>query len=1576
MKLEHVPLSTRRSNHRQALFVAVLVGVCSVPLFSMTQAVGKRKEKQLLRREEATALDESSGDRYHATTSGQKLLVGDAGQSANDETEDRFGRLPREIDTPAPADMNKGNTVLVDPDAWNEFLTEEDEDSRGGSKRQSKMRARATPGAFSALQIHAAAPFMALRMGKDLLKYAALFAFLGFIWIWLKKTCTSENFNLRRLPGFSRLFRFLNIDEFQEQKILVQIIQAKDLKGKGEKTLLLKDAMFKGSVAFWYEAFETDAKADCDFGQTRFMTVPQGASSTTFSVVSVGTVSNSVVGTAVVQTKRDILDREKSFWGAKQTYRLKDDQGQISGSLVVKFRRLSADQEENYYTPLLQGVDNESGLGAELLKIALKLQLPESLRNISGELKCQMLAEVLHGRVAEVEDGVVQETLYLKVHHCTLGRVDFGARQLEAKKAKGKGKQGLPKKFFFCLYESKKLAESMAKEPIVFCSMAAIKSIKISQKRQDEFTVKWDLSLARGGTAKTDEKKKKKSDTEDIALRAKDKDRDLWIEALDLLREAVYTLDEIKKDEHVLKENKDKFVKISQAAIEAHGCPSTAEDWKGWHDMMESQGCDEETLKHIYKQLALWIEQNNIEQKWKEDIKPTVEKEHEFYEEDKVWRRDVLDENAEREETITDVVSNLFSRAPVPGPGKGRKAEGERGSGRRTSAVDGELIIEEGGDDGGGPRERGGSPLATVDITAPYDFGGGRGKGSPRPTAGKTGKGAGSVVKGGKNKKGMTTPRGDLKGRKAEGENIDYDEIHELAAAARRGSVHPSTKGKLVRGEGEAQAPGDGIEEGKDDDVGYGTFGDTIPGRGSRGGLYGVTAADAAGLGGDERGREVYANERYLHEELLAQTTPPRCFQRVGRAIDSILEPLVDCISPPPAKDDRLDGGLLDARGRLREGEKQKRALRPPPHLLSAMVKHTTPEQWPHLGVTGWEQKRVDSSVLLDKSLTSTQKLIQLFGLRLDWNKFPVVVVSGVSPQSRAAAADVHVGDFLLLFAGHRIADVGKKSFFLEAHDAMVRAQHLAAVEATASMSEISEILGQDLDMRNVRSPDDALIWTITQKLQQHQAEAPPPLPGKATPAPSSAVASFLFLSLKFAGQYVQMSPDEVDLGFAVQGNQVALALVGGWASKHELRRGDEVVMLGSTHCLLLGDHQSAQELLEDALYGTKNKKSGDTSEDHDAEEDKDETTGSSGHALVAKNLRKQALSASGRSKPKRPLHMLIRRIDNTDFPEDGPARLAEVSLERPLPVIFEKAIVRPLGVDRECFRTSRNTHFLHRERKKGSEARVFDLDMYMENHFDDEALSSGDDCVDVEDEHRHENDADSHDDLAKKRGLVIPETTKDEEAEEPVATPRGRTGKGKKGKKSKDGKLSPVGKMMKKKGKKGKGRSRSGSPSSRSPWPPKNKSAPRSREGSSRSLSAPRRPPNAKGKAAPPKKCRLGRAEGEASPTPSPRGSVSGSPPGRSRPPSPRPPGSSTKGDQSKSRSPSAYPERPPSMNTAPLSGAGSLWSQYNRTGAKAQSERSPEQEAAAILQARARGKKPHEHKGKGKKKGKGNKH
>ncbi|CAD7934651.1 unnamed protein product, partial [Amoebophrya sp. A120] len=81
------------------------------------------------------------------------------------------------------------------------------------------------------------------------------------------------------------------------------------------------------------------------------------------------------------------------------------------------------------------------------------------------------------------------------------------------------------------------------------------------------------------------------------------------------------------------------------------------------------------------------------------------------------------------------------------------------------------------------------------------------------------------------------------------------------------------------------------------------------------------------------------------------------------------------------------------------------------------------------------EQRSIDKDVVLadESEISGTDKVRQLFGIKLDWRKFPIVLVTEVdektpdgSDNSRATKGGIVVGDMLVLINGERITTVAQ----------------------------------------------------------------------------------------------------------------------------------------------------------------------------------------------------------------------------------------------------------------------------------------------------------------------------------------------------------------------------------------------------------------------------------------------------------------------------------------------------------------------------------------------------------------------
>eukprot|EP00392_Amoebophrya_sp_AT5.2_P016969 g17279.t1 len=101
------------------------------------------------------------------------------------------------------------------------------------------------------------------------------------------------------------------------------------------------------------------------------------------------------------------------------------------------------------------------------------------------------------------------------------------------------------------------------------------------------------------------------------------------------------------------------------------------------------------------------------------------------------------------------------------------------------------------------------------------------------------------------------------------------------------------------------------------------------------------------------------------------------------------------------------------------------------PFLYATFAETISASKLKDYGFIGWIQSSLDDKIVKSTSLRSREKLEQLFGMALDWTKFPKVYVSKVNPTapdgstpSRAAKSGVVVGDMLVIAAGARITNL------------------------------------------------------------------------------------------------------------------------------------------------------------------------------------------------------------------------------------------------------------------------------------------------------------------------------------------------------------------------------------------------------------------------------------------------------------------------------------------------------------------------------------------------------------------------
>ncbi|CAD7924936.1 unnamed protein product [Amoebophrya sp. A120] len=166
-------------------------------------------------------------------------------------------------------------------------------------------------------------------------------------------------------------------------------------------------------------------------------------------------------------------------------------------------------------------------------------------------------------------------------------------------------------------------------------------------------------------------------------------------------------------------------------------------------------------------------------------------------------------------------------------------------------------------------------------------------------------------------------------------------------------------------------------------------------------------------------------------------------------------------------------------------------------------------------GLCGWAQSSIDDKILNDPNLSPEDKILKLFGMKLDWTTYPIVRVVKVEPQlpdnsgpSRAAKNNVVVGDSLVM---------------------------------VGTLQERVTLLptwpGKD--------PNDAII----QKVQRKFARSDNP------------VASFAFLRAKYEKFYVQVELKDKEVGVKSESGKVVSVVPGGVFDKLGLQKDDRIIV-------------------------------------------------------------------------------------------------------------------------------------------------------------------------------------------------------------------------------------------------------------------------------------------------------------------------------------------------------------------------------------------------------------------------------
>ena len=173
-------------------------------------------------------------------------------------------------------------------------------------------------------------------------------------------------------------------------------------------------------------------------------------------------------------------------------------------------------------------------------------------------------------------------------------------------------------------------------------------------------------------------------------------------------------------------------------------------------------------------------------------------------------------------------------------------------------------------------------------------------------------------------------------------------------------------------------------------------------------------------------------------------------------------------------------------------------------------------------GLAGWAQSSIDDKILNDSGKSADDKIWELFGMKLDWKKYPLVYVTEVNAKgaddqpTRAAKNKVEVGDALIM---------------------------------VGTMKEpITTLSGWEQG----KSPNE----TVIKKIQRKQKRKDNP------------VAAFAFLRKKYAPNYVQLMIPEgtTETGITTAEGKISEVASGSYAeSTLHLKTGDRIVVVGHT---------------------------------------------------------------------------------------------------------------------------------------------------------------------------------------------------------------------------------------------------------------------------------------------------------------------------------------------------------------------------------------------------------------------------
>ncbi|KAF4734656.1 hypothetical protein FOZ62_026041, partial [Perkinsus olseni] len=357
----------------------------------------------------------------------------------------------------------------------------------------------------------------------------AIFAVCGFCLRWCFAKCRQcwKGFDVRAFCGIDRLFLAWGIDKHPGFFIMITVHSAKDFRN----TSLLGKANLYVVMEAKYESCKTMVNKNAKWEETRRLAVPQGCSHVKLSLMDrkSGPRSDSLIGSVQWSVDKHFFKQADKFLNVRKEHKLHAKDGSVAGQISLTFRKVdgTVDDSDVDEDPLLEGLDPD--LHPALYGEVLNVMGDEVLRNLQGSRKVKLLASVLQGRLERRKSTRSLRGGGAEVFAAVCQLLPRGSSDSEPdiedlkRKAQEKGwaKDYVPKKWYWCLWESRKEFEKDPEDPDVMISVLSITSVHRDTAQSNYFSFKY-----------------KNSDGKSIEERYRTirRDREVWGDGLELLR--------------------------------------------------------------------------------------------------------------------------------------------------------------------------------------------------------------------------------------------------------------------------------------------------------------------------------------------------------------------------------------------------------------------------------------------------------------------------------------------------------------------------------------------------------------------------------------------------------------------------------------------------------------------------------------------------------------------------------------------------------------------------------------------------------------------------------------------------------------------------------------------------------------------------------------------------------------------------------------------------------------------------------------------------------------------------------